>query len=151
MKKTMLVMGMLVIALSACTRKPESSKEAVSPTPLKIDNQFVYTASDNSEVQVTEFNDSEGKECMVVHANYMFDGSVADVSCVASRHKNVFVDNKIAMGIAEKAKIINQVSYKAKETHVQVTTIKSKYNHTCTIVHANYLYDSSTANVDCQP
>lgn len=138
--KKIFILCMLAITVSACTKKQEDSPEKY--TSSFTPDQFLYSASNGTKVQVSEFRDETGKDCMIVHANYMYDSSKADISCVSSNNR------KIGEGATH---IFKQFSYKAKNNNVQVTIIRSKYHHFCTVVHANYEYDSSTANVDCKP
>jgi hypothetical protein len=80
-------------------------------------------------------------ECVTVHANYIYDSSNADIFCIPSNSKKVFNHDK--------DEVLKQFIHKAGNTPVQVTMIRTKKNNYCTIVHANYLYDSSTANISC--
>lgn len=143
MKKVLLIVSLLALSLSACVRKEDSNvtrQEVAKQGNVKIvANQFEYKATDNISVLVTEFNNDFGQACVTVHANFIYDSSNADVYCGKEK---LPTENK-------KNEIIKQLTYEAGNTPVQVTMIRTKNNHFCTVVHANYLYDSSTATISC--
>ena len=144
MKKLLLIVSLLALSLSACVKKEDTNvtrKETTQQGTVKIvANQFEYKATDNISVLVTEFSNDFGQACVTVHANYIYDSSNADVHC--GKEKLPTENNK--------NEVIKQITYEAGDTPVQVTMIRTKNNHFCTIIHANYLYDSSTATISCQ-
>jgi uncharacterized protein YcfL len=145
MKKALLILSLLAIALAACSKK-DSNKENLETkveveTYRLIENQFEYNATENIKVLVSEFVNSSGRECVTVHANYIYDSSNADIFCIPAEHKKIFNHDK--------NEVLKQFIYKAGTTPVQVTEIRTKKNNFCTIVHANYIYDSSKASITC--
>ncbi len=144
MKKFLFVLSMIILSLAACTKREEPApKPTASELVGKhyISNQFEYNATENIQVMITEFTNDFEKQCVVVHANHIYDSSQADVTCIDSLNEPLVK--------YEKNEIVKQFTYDAKGTPVQVTMIRTKNNHTCTIIHANYLYDSSTATISC--
>jgi catabolite regulation protein CreA len=144
MKKFLLILSLLALALAACSKQEEKTDapKLVKNQEVKDINQFEYKASDNVSVSVSEFANEFSEECIVVQANYMYDDSKASISCVPRRNEKM-VDNK------NKNEVVKQFVYKSGNTPVQVTMIKTRRENTCTIVHINYMLFKSTASVHC--
>lgn len=144
MKKALLVVSMIALALAACAKKEESPPQHKVAAPAvaeqTITNQFEYNATERIRVAVTEF-ESFGKKCVSVHANQIYDTSQADVSCIDRLNEPLVAHDK--------NEVLKQFTYKAGGTPVQVTIVKTKQNHVCTIVHANYIHDTSSASISC--
>lgn len=144
MKKILLILSIIAIALSACAKKEESSTTpSVSVTPIQthILSQFEYNASDNVRVQVVEFENDFHQQCISVHANYIYQDSSASVICIP-HNQTKFVRK-------QNTEIVKQFVYKAGTNSVQVTNLTTKNNNRCTIVHANYELPKSTATISC--
>lgn len=145
-KKNILIVSLIALSLVGCVKKDSTDSEQggiISQAQMiaPIQNQFVYNATSNIKVSVSEFVNEFGNECVTVHANYIYDSSRADIFCIDNNDKKT-VDNN-------ENQIVKQFTYYVGKTPVQVTMIRTKKNNSCTIVHANYMYDRSTANISC--
>lgn len=140
MKKALLMISLIAVSLSACVKKEEVPKVVNSTNPVNIISSFTYPASNFVNVKVVEFKNAFNQECISVHANYEYDSSKASVHCI--------VADKINYPTRD-YKIVEQLSYDTINTPVQVTSLITKHNNQCTIVHANYEYQDSIATVSC--
>lgn len=149
MKKLLVALSM-ILALSACEKRVPPVNEKLVEAPKvednkeeikNITNQFEYLAHSGRPVSVTEIINDFGETCVIAHANYMYDSSEADISCIPRRNEKIFS--------RDKNEIVKQFSYSVKNVPVQVTMIRTIRNNNCTIVHANYMFDSSTAKISC--
>jgi major membrane immunogen (membrane-anchored lipoprotein) len=66
MKKVLLIVSLIALSLSACTKKdPTNEFEVKNETYRIVDNEFEYNATDGIKVLVSEFVNELGSEWSV--------------------------------------------------------------------------------------